>query len=950
MNQRQSIYKVSRFIVALLALVVPAIRSSAQAPKSVELSGTVYEQQGGKMVPLDYATVLLPDIGTSTPTDKSGKYRLRRLPVGKTRIRVTFVGKIPIDTVIVLQSNRVLNFVMKEEDFKIKEIRVTAQVRNSGKSSAQYISRTAMDHIQATSLNDLMALLPGGLTVNPTLNYAQQLNIRQVASSSKASSMNSLGSSVIRDGAPISNNANLQSMNPMVAGSASALGGGSGPEGGIDLRDIPTDNIESVEVVTGIPSVEYGDLTSGAVIIHSKAGKEPFRLRGKINPAVYQVSLGKGLGLGKNAGALNLSGDYAYNVNKPTAAYTYFQRATAKALYSNTFFDNLLRSHTSLDLLYKKDSRDANPDDTRSQTSSEGRSMGFTLNTNGSLNINRGWLRSIRYVLSQRVNRSNSFYESVYSVANAPYSGSMVDGTVLSNFPGKKIYDAEGDEVTHFTPQESHLQAYYLPNDYKGRNEIDSRELNTYAKISANLFTKTGKVNHRILFGADYRLDGNTGKGKTFAADAPPYRILSQLNSTFRPRPYSDIPFITHWGAFAEENMRWSIGERVLDIQAGVRYDHATRVGGLAAPRLNFSLDLLPGIWRVRGGYGVTAKMPTLLYLFPERAYFEYINYSDLTDTKIPESDRLFVTTTRIFETDNPELRIARNRKLEIGTDLQLGKTRIHLNAYHERLSDGYTLGQDFSTFHPVKYAIYDRVKDGNLKLRADYPVLSDHFKPLNALDIDNRGIEGTIDFGRFDAIRTAFILNGAYTVSHYHPLGYDFYYGGPEAPDKRTPIAVYDSGQTHQYDRQAATSLRIIHNIPEIGFVVSLTAEAVWLDSDYATYGNDSIPVGYLDLEKGDFHPFEAGTFANVKELKESSHGYMYRNPSRSAEVKESYPPYFCLNMHLTKEIGELMRISFFANNLTRSYPIAESKRSPGSYTVFNNRFYFGLELSLTL
>ena len=32
---------------------------------------------------------------------------------------------------------------------------------------------------------------------------------------------------------------------------------------GVDMRSVSTDDIESVEVVRGIPSVEYGDLTSG---------------------------------------------------------------------------------------------------------------------------------------------------------------------------------------------------------------------------------------------------------------------------------------------------------------------------------------------------------------------------------------------------------------------------------------------------------------------------------------------------------------------------------------------------------------------------------------------------------------------------------------------------------------------------------------------------------------
>jgi hypothetical protein len=47
-------------------------------------------------------------------------------------------------------------------------------------------------------------------------------------------------------------------------------------------------------VIRGIPSVEYGDLTSGAVIIKSKAGKEPLNIRVKTDPRIYQASAGRG--------------------------------------------------------------------------------------------------------------------------------------------------------------------------------------------------------------------------------------------------------------------------------------------------------------------------------------------------------------------------------------------------------------------------------------------------------------------------------------------------------------------------------------------------------------------------------------------------------------------------------------------------------------------------------
>lgn len=117
------------------------------------------------------------------------------------------------------------------------------------------------------------------------MNNASQINIRNVSSNTTDEDMNGLGSAVIRNGAPISNNANMDALNPTVIGATTSLGGGASPTGGVDTRNISADNIESVEVIRGIPSVEYGDLSSGAIIINSKAGKEPLRIdRNGISP------------------------------------------------------------------------------------------------------------------------------------------------------------------------------------------------------------------------------------------------------------------------------------------------------------------------------------------------------------------------------------------------------------------------------------------------------------------------------------------------------------------------------------------------------------------------------------------------------------------------------------------------------------------------------------------
>ena len=936
--------------ILFIALLLLGIGLPVQAQKFT-LEGRVYEMDHhGKQVPLGYATINFPDYGIGTMSDDNGHYLLGNIPTGKARLMVQYIGKLTVDTLIQVDKNLQLNFTLKDEDFKLNEVTVTATQNRAGKSTASNISRQAMDHMQATSLHDLLALMPGGVSQNASLSSNQQINIRQIANnSSDEQALNALGTAIIRDGAPISNNSNLSALNPTVSGGAASMSGGASPTGGVDVRSISTENIESVEIIRGIPSVEYGDLTSGAVIVHTRAGREPLHVKAKANPNVYQVSMGTGYELGKEKGALNVSADYAYNTNDPKATYQHYQRATGKVMYSNSLFGNKLRSNTSLNFNYGKDTRDRNPDDESTQTTSEGRDAGVNLNTNGTWNIHKGWLQNIRYVLSGSYTDKQSFYETAYGSASAPYSMTTTDGAILSNFKGQHIYDADGNRITNFSHEDASHYAVFLPSSYIGHYEIDSKEVNAFAKLTATFFKQSGAINNRILLGMDFKSDGNVGNGKTFDPTSPPLRSQTSKNSSYRPRRYKDIPFIHQFGAFAEENFHWSFGERELNLQAGVRFDHASVVGSVISPRLNASIDLIPHMLTLNGGYGITSKMPTLLYLYPEKAYFEYININELANESIPENERLFMTTTKVYNTDNKNLKVARNHKAEVGLRLKLGKMNASVTAFQEHLKDGYSLDETFDTFHTFQYKEYGRNENGDLYLASSLPVLNSYYTPTNNLNIKTKGVEFDVNVGRIDAIRTSFQLNGAWMRTQSCNKGYDFYDNSGTSASSRKPVAIYEGGTTHSYRQQFATTLRATHNLPQIGFVVTLTGQAIWNQSNWKTFGNDTIPVGYISLNN-EVVMFPEGKYTTTDQLKSDGYAYLLQNPNHSNAIKESYNPYFCFNINVTKEISDMLRVSFFANNMFRNYPRMESKRNPGTYTSLNNRFFFGLELAMKL
>lgn len=209
------------------------------------------------------AALQMKSIGIYAVTDVNGVATFQNVPRGNTTVDISCLGYESIVRDIRVTSDMNVAFKIVETSLQLKEVSVVAKNSKAGAATSSTIGRQAIEHLQATSLGDLMQLLPGQLMQNSSLTSVGQLNFRNANTTSNEN--NAFGASVIVDGIPESNNATL-------AGEI----GGSTAGAGVDLRQMGTDNIESVEVIRGIPSAEYGDLTSGAVIVNTKAGRTPY--------------------------------------------------------------------------------------------------------------------------------------------------------------------------------------------------------------------------------------------------------------------------------------------------------------------------------------------------------------------------------------------------------------------------------------------------------------------------------------------------------------------------------------------------------------------------------------------------------------------------------------------------------------------------------------------------
>lgn len=162
-------------------------------------------------------------------------------------------------------------YVLTPKAFAINEVVVTA-TESKGLTSVSRIGEDAISHIQPSGFADLLELLPGGRSIDPNFGRPQTINLR---SAGGYSSTSALGTKFILDGASIENDANMQ-YTPSYS-----MMGSTYVNNGMDMRTLTTEDIEYVDVIRGIPSVTYGDLTSGVINIKRRSGGNDLRARFK---------------------------------------------------------------------------------------------------------------------------------------------------------------------------------------------------------------------------------------------------------------------------------------------------------------------------------------------------------------------------------------------------------------------------------------------------------------------------------------------------------------------------------------------------------------------------------------------------------------------------------------------------------------------------------------------
>ncbi len=918
------------------------------------------------------ANIYVKDQLVWTTTNEHGEFSLSNVVAGDVTIVFSFVGFEKQEKRIDLNKNiSDLKIYLSPLSLGLEEVVVTASQPKLGASSR--IEQTALQHIQPQSLKDVLQLLPGQITENPSLESPGQMVIREIEEDDNSA----LGAAIIINGAPVTNNANFQVTSTAKSGTNASSSTVAGR--GIDLRNFSTDNIESIEIIRGIPSAEYGDLTSGAMLIKTKAGRTPFEAKISVNPNTKSFYTGKGFSLKKDRGSINLNADYTQSYPENREKMRGYNRIDGNFGYSNTFFLNskpLSLNFTSSIFSTIDDEKS----DAEIESDEEFRSgnKGIRLGLFGKLALNKPWITNINYNINYNYTHQESYeyeYQTVSS-GTQPLATSYEDG--------------------------EHAAGYVL-GSYYSEMTIDGKPFDFFAQLKANHTTKWNSIFNNLLIGSEWRISGNNGDGKSYDLEKPP--IVSSV-STIRPRSFKDIPNLNTFSVFAQDKAKIPIRKTKATIQAGVRFTMLQPFSSLERvklksfePRINAFYQILNkennnvfDELRINFGYGLAAKMPTLLHLYPDPAYIDVtsLNYYDEDDTTYSES--LAVLNTKIIEnTSNPDLKPVKNRKAEAGIGFIFKGVKGNITSYYEKQTGGFGFirqdvffahreyevsGNNRRPYYVEGDGVYYYDDDDNI-VEAEYTMdtsFCSYKIPVNNYTLIKKGIEYDFNLGRINAIATRVIIDGgwlntrSYNTKNYTESINTSYNGGTFPYIKLMP-----SGNTTVRNR-FNTNFRTITHIPKVKMVFSLTTQVIWMESfryeyndqdgvsrifvvqkdendNYARVETDNIanytgddvykavaPLGYYD-KAGDYHEWNSDSefsepYLSMLSLKDDTY-YM----------TEQYAPSIQFNIKVSKEIGDNISFAFNANNFLNIRPLEELTRSSG-YERRNSSIYFGAEL----
>ncbi len=954
----------------LLFFVIIFCQMAMLHAQQITIAGRVTDEETQK--PIEFASILMKENGLWAITGADGSFHIKNIPAGKVVLTIQCLGYATRQ--IALDINKDiprLRINLKQENLKLDEVTVTAKRKDNESTTSYTIDRAALDQQQLLNVSDIATLLPGGKTVNATLMSDNRMALR---SGSQEKGSPSFGTAIEVDGMRLDNNAT------------------AGETAGASTRTISSSNIESIEIVTGIPSVEYGDLSNGVVKVNTRKGKSPFIVEGKLNQHTQQIALNKGFDLGSRSGVLNASFEHARSFSNAASPHTAYQRNILSLNYMNIFMRETTPLTLNIGLTgniggYNAEADPDNEIDDYSKSRDNNLRAHFELNWL----LNKKWITnlSLRGSLST-ADRKSEDYTHTNSATTLANLHAMEEGYFIAT-----NYDSNPNAPIILGPT-----GYWHVKQFN-----DSKPINGSLRLKADWTRRFDKMMSRLMLGAEYTGSCNNGQGS--------YYDDLRYAPTWREYRYDDLPALNNIALYAEEKVSISTSKlSTLEITAGLRDDitiiNGSEYGTVSSlsPRFNGRYTF----WKNRrkrvvselvlhAGWGKSVKLPSFQVLYPSPSYYDIEVFRSPSTANNTTVSAWYTRPSKALY--NPDLKWQYTNQTDIGIEMNIKGTRVSLSAFHHRTYNPYMATTEYTPFSyyytpvsalegltiptdgrtytidPTTGTVTVSSADGSSAVvpNNERRFYLSNTRYINASPLDRYGLEWIIDFKQFKALNTSLRFDGNY-----------YYYKSEDetlfASMHNSNTKMTGTGEPYQYigwycgtngTSTAQTSIAngaisktlnlnttITTHIPKIRLIMALRIESTLYSyrKNLSNFEGDVYPEYYTTWDAPDTKIPFAEKFQWAKDNDATLYNDLQNlvvHPNTAYVMNANrISAYYSANLSVTKEIGDHVSISFYANNFFNNMKTVHSSQTDLDASLFSSSYipsyYYGLSLRLKL
>jgi len=900
-------------------LILAMISSPAAAARKGRLAGKVKDNISGKPIP--EAIVAVQGTTISTMTDKDGKFQLD-LDAGKYNITIFKDGYFSTNYMeIEVEAGKITTYgcecvpgdPSQNLFFSIAGINVLdkRELLPEQIETTYEISSAEIEHNLSTSLGDVLELVPGvERTAPPGLSRKTNVGLRgagDMGGNTQEAQLSMFGTKVVVDDITLSNNANLQSGTGTSYGSTTTSAGGQ-----VDLRTIPADNIESVEVVTGVPSVEHGDVTTGLVMVKTKMGRQPNRLKIKSNPDTKEANLNGGVIVRGTGLSYNLNGAYSERDIRRDGDEYY--RYSARLNVRNMLLDDKMDVTNMFGYNGVSDDQNVDKNDPLSiETYNKDKTYtyGNTIDYKPSVDTKLEWRGNITYT-----NRDSYQQKLVGSDVRV-----LTDATETGTYPG--VFGAGA---------------------YLSKVWTKGEEWNIGAKLNFRWNTNTYRFDHEILLGGEYTYDANKGAGKIFDPFFPPNGNPGQ-----RPLPFDYSPALQSASLYFEDEIKGSLRFRPWSLILGARYEMYTpesinwgglfnsdefvesKNGSYLNPRIRFMYEIANDT-RLRISWGKGSKMPAMTRIYQGPMYM------DIVEENVSPPDSMPLVSTYVYDYDNTYLKGYQNSKIDVSLDQKFGPIALILTGFYDESKQTPRIANDPITLIRYRWEGYP-----------DYSTRT----AIDTIYTDNdtgHGFYDRIGFYKKWGGDFQFLTRRIENISTVFKVTGSFYRTESGAEGTRISSAVNNEvlGQTIYpvYYNTKGWQQKMIVNyqadwfIKRVGMWVTFFLQQTLFEKQQSLVDPVVSAAGYYD-------PLSDRTVSLTPE--ESTNLGLDRNiDPRDTEVYSKPNDRLLFNINVSKSLGRGAEVSMFVHNFLDD-PSYYTDRD-GYYRSRNYSIFYGLEFSVML